>query len=216
MTPKTKVRSHTRNIEFSGHNFEYKEEGNQFRVGLGNMTDAGWYWSGKKDDLAGYLWRIGHSSTTDEFIQQAEENRLYYQNIKADALRAIDKGDALYEASGDNVRWHFGENSAADEIDEYVDGYDEDKLTDEQKKKLIDAAYNECDGDTFEEFEKSSQGKQLKQLLKKIYSGTDSFKGLFRDMKSEDTFYDINDITSEFKSNVTMEAIGKAKKKLGY
>lgn len=179
----TNRRKGGRDFDFGGKYFGFELSGGHYKLSLGNLSDAGWYWSGDKTQLAGFLWRIAHSKTKEEFLSGAKETGLTYKKIKADVLTALKKhDDAMYEATGDNVRWRFGED--------YVDWESEldeaSTRTGIPKEKIDDAnPYSRFKGTNFDAFEKSDTHSDIQKRLIKIFSVVDSFTDLFEELSPQ-------------------------------
>jgi hypothetical protein len=143
-----RARAYLKNKDFSarGHNYSWEiDEKGKSSFTLGNMTDAGWFWSGKEDEIVGFLVRLQSSTEKQNFLNDVK--KLNFVQIKSLLYTSSKAKDGLYELSGDNRRWHFGET----EDESYIeDEMDENDFTEEQKDKV----WNEYKSITYEQFEK--------------------------------------------------------------
>jgi len=192
------------NIDFSGDNFGFEKSNGFYKLRLGNMTTTGWYWTGDKSDLGGFFYRIAHSTTTDDFLKGAEENGLKYSDIKQDVIQSIKEHDAgIYEATGDNRVWHFGEDylDAKYEIEDFAKekGYNADDID--------PWAYYE--GNSYEAFKKSDYYKDTKEELLEAYTSSATFEVLFEKFKSEDFTLSMMETTSNFQTDKFQKALMK-------
>jgi hypothetical protein len=190
-------------ISISGHNYSMDIDGNKMKLSLGNLSDAGWYWDGKEEDFTGFLIRLNSSQEKQKFLNDLKEKNVPFDRLKPFLINSAEKGDGLYELSGDNARWHFGEGSEED-IDELL--YDtEEELTPAQKDKF--KKNYQYDADTsFETFEKEYKGKyikEIKELANRSTSVSDFFDNL--DLMKDDWNEKVYDWESnQQQSNFTM------------
>ena len=192
------------NIDFSGDNFGFEKSNGAYKLSLGNLTTTGWYWTGNKSDLGGFFYRIAHSTTTDDFLKSAKENGLKYSDIKQDVIQSIkEHGDGVYEATGDNRVWRFGENYLDDEyeIEEFAKekGYDVDDID--------PWAYYK--GNSYEAFKKSDYYKDTKAELLEAYTSATTFEELFEKLKSEDLTLSMVETISDFQTYEFYKALNK-------
>jgi hypothetical protein len=209
LRPKTVRRAHKRSY-LSGKYYTLDKKGKSYILSLGNLSDAGWYWDGDKSDLASYLVRIANSTTKDKFLQDAKDNKLKYSDIKKDVLPTVES--ALYEVSGDNALWSFGQG-----IDELADAEDYisssyDYLSIDDRNKLTDDMDYSW---SFEGFASSSEGKELLSELKKIFKQATSFEDLFDELNSDDFKYDSIEKPTMYISGKIADSVDKSYKKLG-
>lgn len=130
-------------------NWGINRMGKDIMVSLGNMTTAGWYWSGKVKEMAGFLVRIVNSKVRTEFIETMRKNNVEFGKVKGVILKSISEGDGLYEMTGDNSRWKFGTTMPEVDEDMEFDEFEKDRnvpavmLTDEFKDEVRDRYYPE-------------------------------------------------------------------------
>ena len=182
------------------HNWSFEKKGNKMKVSLGNMSDAGWYWNGDEKDLIGFSYRLHHSKVSDEFYKTMGEENVTFEKLKPLYLKSAETKDGLYQISGDNVFWHFGEGDDADEI--YLE---DENLNEEQKNKFYDV-YSPI---KYEEFEKS-YGNEYKQDVKKAINSSSSFKEF--NEKLEGLSEDYREKVREENQERTFKALNKIKK----
>jgi hypothetical protein len=167
---KEKKENYKDNKSFSidTHNYSWeKDKKGSMKVSLGNTTDTGWYWSGNQNDLNGFLFRLNHSTEKDKFLEDVKEENINFVQIKPQLIKSVERGNGLYEMSGDNIVWHFGEQ---DDVDENYE-MEESGLTKEQKDNI----YTEYMPITYEEFAKKNS-KNYKEQMKKAINESDSYE----------------------------------------
>jgi len=198
-------------IEFSGHNFSFRKGDGKYKVSLGNFSDAGWYWSGDEKDLAGYFIRLASSRGVDkEFIEGAKKEGLTYADVKKDVVEDAEVGDGVYEMSGDNVRWKFGEGTFNDEIDLDDQAKEEGINVDELKEKYFDyyTATN------YDDFAKSEQSDAVQKKIVKAFKDADTFEEVFKNIKGveENIIYDVMDYDNEISNQAVSKAVAELRK----
>jgi hypothetical protein len=156
-----------KSVYINGHYYSWEEENGKVKISLGNLSEAGWYWNGDKKSFISYLHRIENSKTRDSFLQDVKkENINFDKKVKPYLYESAKTKDGLYEMSGDNVRWHFGE----DLMDSY-DIKEEYELTDKQ----ADEFWIKYSGLTYEQFQRK-YGKEYQQDIDKAISESHSFE----------------------------------------
>jgi len=190
-------------ISFSGHNYSFDKEGDKIKLSLGNMTDAGWFWDGDKNDLADYFIRLKNSKVRDEFIADANKNGLKLSDVKAQLIKDIQKGDGVYTISGDNRLWRFGEGDEPD----FDSAYDDIDRTPEEKEKIEDEFYNQYET-SFDEFEKI-YGKDIRRELLNAVNSSKDFEELFSEIEERESGIQ-ESFVREYRGNQELEAFGRA------
>lgn len=156
------------NININKHNYSWTiDDKGKSKFTLGNMTDAGWFWDGGEEDAVGFAVRLQNSHVKDEFLKDTED--FDFKSLKPMFLKSAKKGNGLYELSGDNRVWNFGETSESE-----YDMFDEEKFTEEEKSKF----YNYYKGDDFDEFEKK-YGKNYKTDMENAIKSANNFNEYF-------------------------------------
>lgn len=210
MVKTVKVKGHRRNVYVSGKYFNFEKFGNGYRLSLGNWSDAGWHWEGNKRDLAGYLVRIAHSSVIQDFLAGMKKWGVTYKTIKVDVMTSVKSGSGMYEISGDNEMWHFGNvYDEIVEIREYIENYLED-VTDEEKEKISDEAMPNI---TYDRFQKSSYYKNVKKELIEKFKSANTFQELFDSLTGEG-IQGIREEVFYYFSEEVAEAVEEARKKI--
>lgn len=150
------------------------------RLTLGNLTDAGWYWSGRLKEMAGFLVRLVNSKVREEFVEAMRKNGVEYIKMRGVLLKSIDDGDGLYEMSGDNARWRSGDTMP--EVDEELEFNDFEmdtgiRLTEEFKDKVRDLYYSrQTPG--YDDVSKRYMPRYKEQMKEAVIDAS-SFDGLF-------------------------------------
>lgn len=155
-----------KNANASRHNwsFEVKDD-KTLSLTLGNMSDAGWFWDGNEKDIVGFTYRLHQSKIEDEFYTDMKKNDVSFNQLKPLYIQSANEKDGLYEISGDNVRWHFGEG---DDAEYYAQSED---LTQNQREKF----YEEYSTINYDEFAEK-YGEQYKKDVKKAINSSGSFR----------------------------------------
>lgn len=187
----------------SGKNFTWNKDEKGHSLTLGNWTDAGWHWNGDETQLIGFFHRLKHSTDKDQFIHQVKEAGITIEDIKDDLIKSAKEKDGLYQMSGDNVNWHFGQGYEFDadikyHLNEYVEN---NTISKEQKKEVIDFFYSESEyhWTTYENYEKVYGDNYEKDVIDIIEKTIDL----------EDFFEKINDYSTLVDENYREWADGK-------
>ncbi len=174
-----------RDVDIGHHYYSFKADGDEMKLSLGNFTDAGWYWDGDEMDLAGFLIRMQSSKVRDNFIEGMKEAGITVEQIREMLIRSIQSNNGLYEISGDNRKWRFGDD---DEylIEEEINYYaEENDLSDKEKEELEEFFWrhsksNSADYDTFE---KSDEAREVKKALIDAATHAGDWDDLFDELK---------------------------------
>ena len=199
-----------KNANVSRHNwsFEVKDD-KTLSLTLGNMSDAGWFWDGNEKDIVGFTYRLHQSKVEDEFYTEMKKNDVSFNQLKPLYIQSANKKDGLYEISGDNVRWHFGEGNEYEIEDE--------GFTESQKEKF----YEDYSPINYEEFEEK-YGEQYKKDVKKAIKSSGSYrefnikmdelKEKYTELVNEENSDRASSIIDEIKSTQTGTNLAKYKK----
>ncbi len=103
-------------VSFSEHNWGFEDDGKNLKVRLGNWSDAGWHWDGDEDEMVGFLVRMAGSDVRREFLEKMKAEGVDFKAYRHILLAAARDGDGLYQASGDNRLWHFGDMEPDEEM----------------------------------------------------------------------------------------------------
>jgi hypothetical protein len=157
----------TKNPNISKHNYSFEvKDNNSLSLTLGNVSDAGWFWDGNEKDIVGFTYRLHQSKVEDEFYSDMKKNEVSFNQLKPLYYESADTKDGLYEITGDNRRWQFGENG----VDDYY-MLQEQELTESQKEQFY-SEYSPTNYETFEE----KYGEDYKKDVKKAIKTSGSFR----------------------------------------
>ncbi len=194
-------------------NFSIEENGKgKYNLTLGNLSDAGWYWNGKEDQALGFMIRLARSGIKEEFLQKAEKEGLSWNNFKPLLLKAAMKKDGLYELSGDNQMWHFGEtyaDSLSEAQSEYQRELEENGWTKEDAEKEAEAKQNHTKI-KYDDFEKE-YGSEYTAAMDKLIKESKSFKDFMDRLNSESFSYDWTEHSMLYPESVFNNAPGDKK-----
>ena len=157
-------------IDVSRHNWSLKlNPDGTMKLSLGNMSDAGWYWSGDESDLALFLYRIMRSQVKDQFINDMKDDGLTYEMLLPIILESIESsdGNGIYALTGDNIRWKFGESYEID-VDSEMQYFTENwELSKKDQEGIIEEYEwrSKWDNMNYDEFEKSDEFDEIKKKL---------------------------------------------------
>ncbi len=188
----------------------------KYKLTLGNWTNAGWHWNGDNNDLFGFLVRVRDSIVSNDFLKELVEQGLTLNNFRKAIERSIKTCNGLYELSGDNVNWHFGQGyDPSVRMDEEVS---EENLTEKQQKDFsenyfwIHANAGYCD---YEKFELECRDEYIKDALTALKDSRD-FEELFDEIGELSESYDekYREYADELFFDEYYQLIGKYKKKL--
>ena len=180
-------------------NWGISKSGKDLMVRLGNWTTAGWYWSGKVRDMAGFLVRIATSEVQTEFTETMRKNDVDFRKVRGVMLKSIDDGEGFYEISGDNRIWHFSDVPEFDACYELEDTEEMlgIKIDEETKKAIMDKFT--IGPDTSIDYDMSRKDYMLsyKKTMRQAVRDSDTFDEFFdevKDIKAEFTEGTLDDI----------------------
>ena len=183
------------------NNFTFKKEGKKYELSL---HDFGWDWDGGQEELAGFLIRIYNSKARDDFKKKKKKEGLKYADIKKDVIKAVKKhNDGLYEITGDNAVWHFGETG-----DEEWEILEQEGYSNEDIDEIL-GYYFDYD---FKDFLKTYHAKELKQELINLFSKANTFEELFDLFDREELNLTGAEAFSNYLTDKVYEAVAKWKK----
>jgi hypothetical protein len=182
-----------------------RDDNGKLKLSLGNFSDAGWYWSGDKEELAGFLIRLESSQVRDEFLKTMKEEGIKFKDFKKELKKSIQSGDGIYMLTGDNTKWHFGEDG--EELYNTAEMEAEEKeLKGADKEAFDDAVYDqEYNGTDFDVFKKTTHYRNVRNTLLDAYNKSDTWSQFFDNIKEakdvgiEESF--------EFSSNEASESV---------
>lgn len=153
---KTKRQKKLPTVSISEENWQLdiKEDG-KIELGLGNWTDAGWRWTGNGEEMTGYLIRLANSSI-DNVESILEENGITFNDLKSVAIKnqkSKEIDDGMYELTGDNARWHFGEGEVDSSylFDDYFE-LTEKNYSNKEKEKINNETWSLYNTPSYEDF----------------------------------------------------------------
>jgi len=205
------MRKGSQPFSFDEHNWsmERDEKGN-YKLTLGNFSDAGWFWDGKKDELAGFFVRLNSSKVEEEFLKKMVEGNVSFASLKDDLVKSAETGDGIYQLTGDNVKWHFGEDD--EQLSEVEAQVAEEERVDEG---LLSEATDEGEykGTDFNVFKKSTYYKEAKENLVKAVENSSNWEELFSklDKVKDDAMQDSFEFSSVEASDLVMAGLRKLK-----
>ena len=148
----------------------------------------------------------GHD-VDNEFVETMKDYGISFEDLKELIIESAESGNGIYEISGDNVKWHFGQDSER-EID--IIRYslkDEHSLTDEEVKEFEDYYWSNQDaGSTdFDKFRESQYYDDLKSEIISTIERSDSWEDIISELSD---MRDVgNEASWEFSDNAIYEDI---------
>ncbi len=191
-------------------------------ISLGNMTDAGWYWSLSGQDARNnantYLLRLAQSDGEGvKFVEDAEENGVSFDVFKKQIKENLAKPlteeggeDGIYILSGGNSTWEGGEEAQTvwEGIeDSYFDGSVD--YTEKEQELVMEEAYMIDSGYDFKEYLETYGEYDKRDLLEKL-DNSNSFEEYFDQFDEDYWHYDAREHIGEGESNHAFGVISKA------
>ncbi len=172
-------------IDISGSNFKFRMDNTGMDLFL--HDPMGWMWSGQEDQIIGFMMRMQSTeedkdSAIQEFEKDFADQGGKFADLKPFMRKSLaDDLDGLYQVSGDNGRWKFGDSDNIDaEMEQEVDyRVDEDpdhqgELDSGDKDDLYRLASEKLNIDNFETFEKENT-KWYTDVMTKAINDSDTF-----------------------------------------
>jgi hypothetical protein len=185
--------------------FSIARDGGKYKLELGDWTSEGWHWDGKGDELGGFFVRVANSKAASDFVKMASDKGVSFGLVKQDILNSVNQHDSgVYELTGDNVQWHFGEDLIDRESE--IDGIVESSGL--PKDKVEDAVYD-VDLSDYDAFKKSSYFKDAKDELVKRIESSNSFQGLIGALGDSGLKRDMLENVMEWQSEKLNTEVGK-------
>ena len=201
-----------KDIDISRRYWSMKIEDGKMKLSLGNLTDAGWYWSGDETELSGYLVRIQKSKITEEFISDMEDEEIIFEDLKPLILESLEdkEGNGLYQITGDNIIWHFGQGYDLD-IDMELEYYDQEyDLTKKDMDEIKDKYWSKMSGKSinFDEFKESNYYDDIKLDIKEAIIESNTFQEYFKSLGKidETAMYSVSEWSDEIEREEFSEA----------
>jgi len=202
----------------NNHSMEYLGKG-KYKLTLGNLSDAGWFWDGNQNDLGGFIVRMSDSKVKDDFLKDLKDSDVQLSDMKEAITKSIKKKNGLYEISGDNRVWKFGEDFSESEVEEQLDAIAENEVfTEEEADAFKEYFWRNNNGSwaDYDKFEKEYK-KEYVEKMSEAVNGSDSFESLLR--RTVEIKEHFQQELFEFQSEkISMEAsrlLPKFKKNLG-
>jgi hypothetical protein len=207
----TKLPRTQRYIDIQEKNYGIKYMGNgHWELRLGNLTDAGWYWTGDESSMLSFLARLDKSTVRDEFLRDMKGAGLSWNDIKSILQRnMIRTEDGLYSLSGDNSAWEFG--NLDDPFSEDVRNFLDDGSFDieEGKRDEIENAAYDYEDLSYDSFV-NKYGDDYRKLMRGIINNAKSLDDFLNKISSEDVVLDIHEMVFNFLDEQASSAIGQA------
>lgn len=195
-------------FDIDEHYWGLQKDGDGFTLRLGNWSDAGWYWSDDEGAFAGFLIRISGASFDDkEFIDILNSYGIEFNDLKQLILESAESGDGVYMLSGDNAKWHFGQDSEREyDIIDY-NLKDSEKLSDKEVEEFKDYYWSNMESDStdYDTFKESSYYDDLKDEIVSSVERSDSWEEVLDEMSSLRELG--NELTWEYSDNAVNEDV---------
>jgi hypothetical protein len=201
-------------ININKHNWSITTDAKgKLKFSLGNWTDAGWHWDGGEDQALGAFIRLANSKVSAEVTDALREDSITIARFKPMLIKCANKLDGLYELSGDNRFWHFGDDGdmSAMDLKEQLANMNIPKET---RDKVEQEVYG-VGVDTFDYKKFSAEnGEWYRGEMTKIISSSKTFDSFFEQLCSQYIIMDIEELKMEFVMQQNRLAIQKAMKNL--
>jgi hypothetical protein len=137
------------------------------------------------------------------------KGKVNFNDLKPVLMKALEKNNGLYEISGDNVVWRFGEGEEIDtdaEEENLREGNPD--LTEKQAEEIVNNAfvYTHANYDGFEKQYKTTYKEEMKETIQK----SNSFEEFFNALNSEDVRMDWIERQDEYEEDDFHEALAKS------
>jgi hypothetical protein len=206
-----------RNVTVTDNNYTFQWDEDGIHLSLGNMTDAGWYWSGNQDDVVDFLVRLygteEDSGKYSQFEKEMKAEGVGFNDLKSVMLKSIQDGDGVYTLSGDSSRWRFNDGDEDYQDMEYILDGDviAGLITQDEKEKIDEIVWDFYKVDNYEDYYPKYKQHYIDVLTKAIKESNS-----FDDFGAEiDNLSDNDDDKREEIHNAVYTAIGQAKERLG-
>jgi len=193
-----------------------REPTGKTRLSVGNFSDAGFYDSSEDDDIMEQMIRLKNSKVRGEFIETMKKEGVPFSEIKPLLKQGAKKGVGLYELSGDNVRWRFGDiQTTRENTDEELEEYAREKGLKPSQAKAFVKFYKDKSFEfspekhpsfDYDEFEKLKKSKYSDRMQSAVESSQD-YEDFFENVENveEDILEDVNTLdmnrdTEEFEA----------------
>ena len=187
----------------SNSNFSF--ESDEGKISL-SLDDFGWRWTGEEDQLNGFMARM--SGTGDQawnnMITDFEKAKVTVDMLKPILLKNLsgklteNNDDGLYEISGDNSLWKFGETDEGVIDGEFDHFLGEGELKKDEEEEFEKEFWNHYKSPTYEKWLEIEGNGARQELIDEIKNAKD-FDDL--DQAYRDVHDSIQDQFHEFQSN---------------
>lgn len=177
------------------HYWGFERNGDSISIRLGNWSDAGWYWHGDEDDLAGFLIRLGgvRGDEGKNFVEMLTDYGIDFNEFKELILESARSGNGVYMITGDNVKWHFGQDGEREYDILRYDIPDNENLSEKEAEVFEEYYWMEMDSSStdFDTFEKSEYYNDLIDEIVSVVENADSWEDVL------EGFSDVRDVGEE-------------------
>ncbi len=175
-----------------------------------SLDDFGWRWSGEEDQLNGFMARMSGSEVWNQLVSDFKDAKVTVGMLKPHLLKNLsgkltdENDDGLYTLSGDNGRWHFGEDDEFVIEGEFDHFNQEGDLKDNEKEEFEEEFWRHYKSPTYERWLEVEGNGARQELIDGINNAKD-FDDL--DEAYKEVGENIEEQFFEFRSN---ESIGVA------
>ena len=190
---------------------------------LGNLSTAGFYWTGDADSINHFIVMMAGFHKPREFIDDMASAGVTLEMIKPQMLKNIsgklvdDKtDDGLYALTGGDRVWRFGDlpevyvESELSGWDYFGDGKE---FTKEEQKMIEDRFYNHYNDIGYEDFLKE-QGEHFRNNFRKTIEEARDFEDLIDELQKDDRDYDNFEMYDEIRRPKINSALVESIKEL--
>jgi len=122
--------------------------------------------------------RLNKSQVKDEFLKEMKE-KVPFKEVKEILKKGAKKGEGLYEASGDNRRWHFGEDEGENAQYQAIKDLELSEKDEKKFKEHLDEKYSDYMPEEkhashdFDTFEKKHKKEYIRDIQKAVDESDD-------------------------------------------
>ncbi len=201
----------------------HTENGEVLELELGNLSTAGFYWTGHKDSLNHFVVMMAGFQDTKQFIDDMKMRGITLAMLRPQMLKNIsgklvddETDDGLYAMSGGDTVWKFGDLPEID-IDSNIDGWDffgDGKFfTKKEEEAIADEFWMHYEGFDYKDFLKEF-GEQYRSKLRKMINESKDLGELLGEIRNDDTIMDRFEMYDELQNPKINEGLHEAIKKL--
>jgi len=183
-------------VSIGNENFSFRVDDGEINLSL---DDFGWRWSGEADSLNSFIVRMSGTGKQawDKLVSGLEEAGITVEMLKPYLVKNLsgkltENDDGLYQLSGDNVRWHFGDDFETDnalegEVEHHLQQGELNKGEEDEFEKEF---WNHFKSPTYEQW-LEYEGSGYREELKKGINDAKNFEEL------EDVYTSLHDEIEE-------------------